>query len=82
MSEVLAKDIFDRDIRKGDLITYPVRFSSSMWMASGYVVEARKRKSWNDTEATSLVVEGGSSEGKRTITSLNRVVLVEGRRNG
>lgn len=82
MSEALAKDIFGRDICKGDLITYPVRYSSSMWMASGYVVEVRKRKGWNDTEVISLVIEGGSSEVKRTISSLNRVVLVEGRKNG
>ena len=80
MTEVLAKDIFDKDIRKGDLVTYPVRYSSSMWMSYGYVVECRMKKSWNDTKIPTLVLEGGSTEGKRVVSSMNRVVLVEGRR--
>lgn len=81
MNEILAKDIFDKDIKRGDLITYPVRQNSNMWMSYGYAIECRMVKHhWEDECIPTLVIEGGSTKGKRVVSNLDRVVLVEGRR--
>lgn len=54
MANATAHDFFDTEIEAGDVIAYPVRHGSSMYLRSGVVVEVdpniKERSRWDNTE--------------------------------
>lgn len=51
------KPVYDQlgfEIQIGDIITYPVRQSSSLWMSFGVVREITTRVDWNDQELATI----------------------------
>lgn len=54
------KDIFGTEFKPGDIIMYPVRYSSSMWMTCAVVKEVGTRKEYN-VEREYCYIEKNSS---------------------
>jgi hypothetical protein len=62
-----VKDFLGREIKAGDLVVYPVRRGSSMWMSRMTVLS---------TEGGKLA--GNNPEGRRVaLTNLDNVVVVQ-----
>ena len=68
----MVKDMFDREIRAGDICVYPVRRGSQMWMATVHVQHV------TDESGKRPTVYGVKQLGERpvTITSLDRVAII------
>ena len=75
MSEIVAKDFVDREIKVGDVCAYPVRRGSKMWL-NRLLVQAIVA----DIDG-SPKLKGQNRDGHPvTISSLDRVVII-GRNN-
>lgn len=55
----IPTDYFNNDIHVGDIVAYPGRSGSSLWMNHGKVIEVvcKKRHEWSDETVTKLRVE-------------------------
>jgi len=74
-----AKDYFDNEIREGDIIAYPGRGGSSLWMNHGRVIEIIHKKRWecgSDKMVTKLRVEklGMKTSRVSTIECFYRII--------
>jgi hypothetical protein len=75
MSDVVenkaAKDMFDREIRLGDICVYPVRRGSSMWMNRVTVLKI------THSPAGEPKLQGQKQDGYPVrVTSLDRVAII------
>lgn len=66
MSEKKVVDILDREIKVGQVVAYPVRKSSSMWMNHGVVSEVGDDY---------IVVRCDGGTRRSVVRSLDRVVI-------
>jgi hypothetical protein len=65
------KDFLEREIQVGQMLVYPVRRRSSMWLSRIRVTDIGDR-----------TVSGTNSKGRRiTLSRPNRSVIVDGKRN-
>jgi len=75
---VVARDYFEQEIKVGDLLVYPGRQGSSLWMSHLTVTAVVIQEDEWSSRGPYAVVKGIKESGKKvSITELGRTVVVQ-----
>jgi hypothetical protein len=76
MSQLKWTDFRGNDIGAGDVVVYPGRKSSSLWLTEARVQHTTITKNWRGEDIAAIVVIPTKGKRKVTLTCLHRIVVV------